>query len=124
MTCILLLEDNSDMLNMLCQVLEWGGYEVVIGRDGLDGVEILKSIDTPPTVILSDLSMPNMDGLEFLRHVRNTPQWADMPYVIMSAHSSSEDRQDAMAAGADDFLVKPFNLDDFQQVLQRWEISG
>ena len=124
MTRILLLEDNSDMLAMLCQVLEWGGHDVVVGRDGMEGVEILESMDTPPTVILSDLSMPDMDGLEFLRHVRNTPQWADLPYVIMSAHSSPEDRQSALEAGADDFLVKPFNLDDFQQVLQRWEING
>ena len=122
MTRILLLEDNADMLTMLAQVLEWGGHEVIMGRDGLEGIEILENSDLPPTVIISDLSMPDMDGIEFLQHLRSTPEWADMPYVIMSAHSSPEDRRRALSAGADDFLVKPFNLDDFQKVLQRWEI--
>ena len=124
MTRILLLEDNNDMLAMLAQVLEWGGHEVVTGRDGREGIEVLESSSLLPTIILSDLSMPSMDGLEFLQEVRNRPAWANMPYVIMSAHSSPEDRHNALAAGADDFLVKPFNLDDFQKVLQRWEITG
>jgi CheY-like chemotaxis protein len=124
MTRILLLEDNTDMLAMLTQVLEWGGHDVIMGRDGRDGMEILEGNGLPPTIILSDLSMPDMDGLEFLYYVRSTPEYANMPYVIMSAHSSPEDRQNAMSAGADDFLVKPFNLDDFQKVLQRWEITG
>ena len=124
MTRILLLEDNNDMLAMLTQVLEWGGYDVVVGRDGRDGVEILESNTAPPTIVLSDMSMPAMDGIAFLQYVRSSSDWANLPFVIMSAHSSPEDRQSAMSAGADDFLVKPFNLDDFQKVLQRWEITG
>jgi CheY-like chemotaxis protein len=123
MTCVLLMEDNADMLAMLAQVLEWGGYEVVKARDGNEGLQILASMDVLPGVIISDLSMPDLDGFAVLYEVRNTPAWATIPFVIMSAHSSSDDRRIALERGADDFLTKPFNLDDFQKVLGRWQTS-
>ncbi len=121
MTRVLLLEDNPDMLTMLAQVLEWGGYEVAAGRDGNEGIAILQEADPLPAIIISDLSMPDMDGFGLLYHVRNTPEWANIPFVIMSAHSSPDDRRNALAQGADEFLVKPFNLEDFQRVLKRWD---
>jgi CheY-like chemotaxis protein len=121
MTRVMLLEDNPDMLAMLTQVLEWGGYEVMAGRDGSDGIVMLEQTNSLPTVIISDLSMPQIDGYALLRHIRSTPGWATIPFVIMSAHSSPEDRRQALQNGADEFLVKPFNLDEFQRVLRRWE---
>lgn len=121
MTRVLLLEDNPDMLAMLGQVLEWGGFEVLKGRDGQDGVALLQATQLLPHVIISDLSMPVMDGFDLLRQVRGTPEWAEIPFVIMSAHSSPDDRRNALEQGADEFLVKPFSLEDFQRVLKRWQ---
>lgn len=121
MMSILLLEDNPDMLMMLRQVLEWGGYQVITGRDGTDGITALKQGESLPNIIISDLSMPEMDGFDVLRYVRSTPEWANIPFVIMSAHSSPDDRRNALNRGADEFLIKPFSLEDFQRVLQRWE---
>ncbi len=118
---ILLVEDNADMLMMLAQVLEWGGYDVMLGRNGREGIDLLKSMGKLPDLIISDMKMPEMGGLDFLLTVRNAPQWHDLPFVIMSAHSSSVERQAALDSGADDFLVKPFNLDDFQKILSRWQ---
>ena len=123
MTRILLVEDNADMLTMLAQVLEWGGHEVVAARNGMEGLQYLESEDSLPAVIISDLSMPELDGFGVLREVRNSPTWAEIPFIIMSAHSSPDDRRAALEQGADDFLTKPFNLDDFQKVLQRWQMS-
>lgn len=120
MTLVLLLEDNPDMQAMLSQVLEWGGYDVIKGYGGQQGVEILHSVAQLPDIILSDLSMPDMDGLEFLGRVRANPDWAGIPFVIMSAHSSSNEQRDALDHGANDFLVKPFSLADFQSVLDKW----
>jgi CheY-like chemotaxis protein len=102
-------------------VLEWGGYEVLKGRDGNDGITLLRETAPLPNVIISDLSMPAMDGFGLLAYVRGTPEWADIPFVIMSAHSSPDDRRSALEQGADEFLVKPFSLEDFQRVLQRWQ---
>lgn len=121
MTSILLLEDNADMLNMLAQVLEWGGYEVIAGRSGQAGIDLLEAGAQLPDIIISDLLMPEMGGLEFLDYVRSNEHWADLPVIIMSAHSSSKDQQEAMQHGADDFLVKPFNLEDFNEILAKWE---
>lgn len=121
MTRVLLLEDNPDMLAMLGQVLEWGGYDVLKGRDGNEGIALLQESQPPPSVIISDLSMPDLDGFGLLRYVRETPEWAGIPFVIMSAHSSPDDRRRALEEGADEFLVKPFSLEDFQRVLQRWQ---
>ncbi len=123
MTRVLLMEDNTDMLTMLAQVLEWGGYEVIAARDGNEGLGYLASAGALPDVIISDLSMPNLDGYSALRQVRNTPEWANIPFVVMSAHSSPADHQAALDQGADDFLTKPFNLEDFQNVLKRWQTS-
>ncbi len=121
MTTILLLEDNADMLAMLSQVLEWGGYSVIGGRSGHEGIARLTEAHRLPDIIISDLLMPGMDGIAFLRQVRENPDWADIPFVMMSAYSSSAERQNAIQHGANDFLVKPFNLEDFQAVLNRWQ---
>jgi CheY-like chemotaxis protein len=121
MTTILLLEDNADMLAMLSQVLEWGGYTVWGGRSGQEGIDCLANATRLPDIIISDLLMPGMDGIAFLRHVRENPDWADIPFVMMSAYTSNAERQNAIQNGANDFLVKPFNLEDFQAVLNRWQ---
>lgn len=121
MTRVLLLEDNVDMLSMLTQVLEWGGYEVIGGRTGREGVALLEeNAHRLPDIIISDLHMPDMGGLAFLDYVRGHEQWSEMPFVIMSAHSASQDRRQVEEHGANDFLIKPFNLDDFQAVLAKW----
>ncbi|MGQ9886863.1 MAG: response regulator [Aggregatilineales bacterium] len=121
MTTILLLEDNANMLAMLSQVLEWGGYSVIGGRSGYEGIARLTEAHRLPDIIISDLLMPGMDGIGFLRQVRENPDWADIPFVMMSAYSSSDERQNAIQHGANDFLVKPFSLEDFQAVLNRWQ---
>ncbi len=123
MTHILLLEDNADMLTMMSQVLEWGGYTVTAGRSGKEGVQLLADASHPPDLVVCDLLMPDMDGLAFLDYVRNHIHWSEIPVVMMSAHSSPQDRQGAIAHGANDFLVKPFNLEDFQKILAKWERS-
>jgi len=124
MALILLVEDNADMLMMLSQVLKWGGYEVIAGRSGQEGLNLLDGSHQLPDLIISDLSMPDMNGLEFLDAVRGNSAWMNVPFVIMSAHSSSDEANEALAHGADDFLVKPFNLDDFQKILNRWDQSN
>lgn len=121
MTTILLLEDNVDMLAMLTQVLEWGGFQVVGGRSGQEGVDIMNRMHRLPDLIISDISMPGMDGLVFLQYVRSHDVWENIPFVVMSARASAEERRQAQEHGADDFLVKPFALDDFQKILDKWQ---
>ena len=117
MTTVLLLDDNPDMLKVLAQVLEWGGYEIMTGRNGKEGIDWLNRADDLPAVIVSDLSMPIMDGIALLKEVRGTPEWAHLPFVMMSAQDAL-DGLDTLDANA--YLIKPFQLEEFQQILHRW----
>lgn len=121
MTRILLLEDNADMLMMMAQMLEWGDYEVIVARNGREGVQVLNTTDQLPDIIICDLLMPEMDGLTFLDTVRDHAEWSQIPVIMMSAHSSPQERQAAIEHGANDFLVKPFNLENFHEALTKWE---
>jgi CheY-like chemotaxis protein len=120
MPSILLLEDNADMLTMLSQVVEWGGHEVIAGRNGTEGMALLSQSAFHPGLIICDMLMPGMDGPTFLEHVRANPAWSEIPFVMMSARASDEERANLEALGANGFLTKPFSLDDFNELLTRW----
>lgn len=112
---ILLLEDDEDMLFTLGEALEMEGHEVVYGHNGNEGLEKLK-IELPD-LIISDVKMPGMDGLELIQSVRSNAHWSKLPIVMMSGAAS--DRGKAIAAGANDFLVKPFRFPELEAVLSR-----
>lgn len=120
MPSILLLEDNADMLTMLSQVLEWGGHQVIAGRNGMEGLALLSEAESAPGLIICDMLMPGMDGTTFLEHVRGSAAWSDIPFVMMSARASEEEHDNLMALGANGFLTKPFSLDDFNALLDHW----
>lgn len=124
MSSILLLEDNADMLAMLNQVLEWGGHHVLAGRNGMEGLALLSQAENTPNLIICDLLMPGMDGAAFLEHIRSNPKWSNIPFVMMSARSSAEERENVLALGADGFLIKPFSLDDFNGLLSNWGLPA
>jgi CheY-like chemotaxis protein len=124
MPSILLLEDNADMLSMLSQVLEWNGHEVMAGRNGNEGMSLLSQATCTPGLIICDMQMPGMDGTEFLKHVRGNPAWSNIPFVMMSARSSSDERQSALSMGANGFLTKPFSIDDFNALLSEWGFTA
>ena len=120
MTSVLLLDDNPDMLKVLTQVLEWGGHVVLTGRNGQDGLQRLQEANPLPEVIISDLTMPHMDGSQLLQLIRSNPDWQHIPFVLMSAQSVLDSQQ---YEGVDAILTKPFNLEDFQVILQQCTTS-
>ncbi len=124
MPSILLLDDNADMRTMLSQVLEFGGHQVLAARNGTEGIALLSGADYPPHLIICDLFMPGMDGTAFLEHVRSHPAWSHIPFVMMSAVNSDEERQNVLENGADGFLTKPFSLDDFNAILNNWQFPA
>lgn len=108
MTKILYIEDNEDNIYMLSQRLSRKGYDIVVARDGNQGVAMAQN--EAPALILMDLSLPELDGWEAARQLKASPATQDIPVIALSAHAMSGDRERALAAGCDEYDSKPVNL--------------
>ncbi|MBO6523517.1 MAG: response regulator [Balneolaceae bacterium] len=102
---ILIVEDNAEMRSFLTQLLE-NDFEIYEAENGKQAIEKLKVIS--PNLILSDLMMPEMDGLELTRYLRDTPHYSHIPILMLTARSSDQDRLTSLRIGVDDYLSKPF----------------
>jgi len=109
---ILLAEDNIDNREMLTRRLERKGFEVVCAVDGKEATE--KVIECDPDLILMDISMPVMSGLEATNIIRNNDKQNNIPIIALTAHAMDSDYQKCMDAGCDDFATKPV---DFKKLL-------
>jgi sigma-B regulation protein RsbU (phosphoserine phosphatase) len=105
---ILVVDDNRVNRHLLVAVLQRGGFfNVGTAEDGVDALARIG--EAPPDLMLLDLMMPKMDGFEVCRQVRANPAWKDLPILVQSSLSSSDDRKHAFSAGATDFVTKPIN---------------
>jgi len=106
---ILVVEDYPVTRLLLKRMLErQKGWKVREAEDGLKGLEAIRN--KMPDVILLDLMMPNMDGYEFLKHLRSNPQGADVPVLIITSLNGAENELKGLEFGADDFITKPINM--------------
>ena len=111
-----LVADDNEVAQRLCKrVLEKAGYPVLIAADGLQAVDI--ALRERPEMILMDVAMPGIDGLEAMRRIKT--EIPTMPIVIASAHSMSSARERFLAAGADNVLSKPFRLADLISIVEQ-----
>jgi CheY-like chemotaxis protein len=108
MTTILLVEDNELNRDMLSRRLARQGYQVVQAVDG--GEAIARASDSAPDLILMDLSLPVIDGWEATRRLKADEATRRIPVIALTAHAMAGDREQAMAAGCDDFDTKPVEL--------------
>lgn len=108
MTKILLVEDNEMNRDMLSRRLTRNGFEVVVAVNGQEGVDLASA--ELPDLILMDMSLPVLDGWEATRRVKADPATAKIPVIALTAHAMAQDREEAMAAGCDDFDTKPVEL--------------
>ncbi len=113
---ILVVDDDDDIREVIQDVLASEGYLVDVARDGAEALSKLPGA-APPSLILLDMMMPNMDGETFLRAVRSKPQMADARVVVVSGSAGIRDRVNAMDVAA--CLVKPFELDELLGVVRR-----
>jgi len=105
MPTILLVEDNEMNRDMLSRRLARRGYEVLVAEDGEAGVRIARA--SAPHLILMDVSLPDIDGLEATRRLKGDEQTRGIPIIVLTAHAMAGDRQQALAAGSDDYDIKP-----------------
>lgn len=114
----LVVEDFEDSRFMMRQLLEMAGYEVVEATDGEQAVKF--AVSKRPTLILMDLSLPKLDGLEATRQIRRQRGLKQVPIVAVSAHDSPDSRAEALAAGCNEYVTKPIDFDRLNQLLQRF----
>ena len=103
----LVIEDDPNISYLINFLLEKNGFSVI---SALDGKEAMSLIDTnnPPQIVVLDIMLPFFDGFELLAHLRAKPNWKEVPVLMLTAKSQDNDITRAMDAGANDFLVKPF----------------
>jgi CheY-like chemotaxis protein len=108
MVKILLVEDNEMNWDMLSRRLRRKGYEVVIATDGKQGVDM--ALSEAPDLILMDMSLPVLDGWEATRQIKMAPGTQAVPIIALTSHAMKGDREQALAAGCDDYDVKPIEF--------------
>ena len=106
---ILLVEDNEMNRDMLSRRLQRRGYEVLTAVDGESGLALTQS--DAPALVLMDMSLPGIDGWEVTRQLKADPATRAIPVIALTAHAMAGDREHALAAGCDDFDIKPIDLD-------------
>lgn len=118
---IVIVEDNADSAEMMCLWLTRAGYVCETCGDGLEGVALIDRVR--PHVAIVDIGLPGIDGLELARRVRLRPEHADVFLVAYSGYGQREDRENALAAGFDEHLVKPVDFATLQALLGRRHAS-
>ncbi len=104
---ILVVEDDSSIKSLIVTTLNANGYKYIASPNGKGAVMYAASHN--PDVVLLDLGLPDMDGIEVIKKIRS---WSNMPIIVISARSEDTDKIDALDAGADDYLTKPFSVEE------------
>lgn len=110
---VLVVDDNEINLRLVSKILELEGCEVSVARNGAEAVRTVG--ECMPDLAILDVMMPDIDGYDLCRKLRQPPLDAKMPIVMLTAMNSETERRLALAAGADDIWSKPFDMDRFRE---------
>ncbi|MDB9317037.1 MULTISPECIES: response regulator [Cyanophyceae] len=116
MTLILVIEDEEQIRLNIQEILVLADFSVVTASDGVRGLNLAKV--KLPNLIICDIMMPGMDGLEVLQNLRNDPQTANIPLIFLTAKSERDDLRQGMNLGADDYITKPFEPREILQAVK------
>lgn len=104
---ILVVEDDNAIKNLITTTLEAHSYKYHVAQTGNSA--ILEAVSNKPDVIFLDLGLPDIDGIDIIKKIRS---WSNVPIIVISARSEDKDKIEALDAGADDYLTKPFSVDE------------
>ncbi len=114
---VLVVEDDKDSRDFLAQFLKLSGYVVTTANDGLEGIERVKA--DCPDIIISDICMPNLDGIEMVKQLRETTEFRAVPVIMVTA-LSSDTLLNSVNAGANEAMRKPINPDTLLKNMKEW----
>lgn len=117
MASILCIEDEVHLRELIAEDLEASGHQIYQARDGVEGMQVV--LRHKPDLVVSDITMPRMDGIEFVKTVRSDhPDLAEMPVIFLTALTDRSDMLDGIQNGADDYLTKPIDFELLQLKVQ------
>ncbi|HEY9877463.1 MAG TPA: response regulator [Leptolyngbyaceae cyanobacterium] len=117
MSTVLIVDDSSTLREMIAGLLINAGMTVIEAKDGVEAKKMIES--NPPDLVVLDIVMPNMNGYELCRWIKNTPATQTMPVVICSSKSEEFDRYWGMKQGADAYIAKPFRPNDMVDTVKQ-----
>jgi len=115
---ILVVDDEQDLLIEMTNWLGENGYHTLTADSGFDGIE--QALKKKPDLILLDISMPKMDGYEFLIALRGTPELASVPIIMVTARTDTHHILKAQRLRVVDYVIKPFNEDELLRIIKRY----
>ena len=118
MAKVMIVDDEQDLLDTMATILEMQGYEVVKVIDGADAVTT--AILEQPELILLDVMLPHRTGWSLCKEFQENSLTGEIPIIIVSARFQDQDVERGYAAGAKDYIVKPFSLEEILEVVSRW----
>lgn len=113
---VLLVEDEIMLAESIVEFLTMKNYEVLHMPNGLDALVKIRNFE--PHIVISDIAMPVMDGVQFLKQVRSNPKFNDIPFIFLTAKVEKQDFRLGMELGADDFITKPFTFNELEKSIQ------
>ena len=116
---VLMVEDEEDTASLLKFLLERASYAVVHAKDGRQAQELADTM-APPDIVLLDVMLPFLSGLQVLTYLRKRDDWGVVPIVMLTADGSEHDIKRALENGANDYMVKPFNPRELTSRLKRF----
>ena len=120
---ILVVEDDVRNIYALSRVFEPSGAQIDIARNGREALEALERADATGAavdLVLMDIMMPEMDGLTAMREIRARPGWQRIPIIALTAKAMKDDREECLAAGANDYIAKPLDLEKLLSLARVW----
>jgi len=115
---ILIVEDSSTTRALIKAIIEeMGDFQTVEARSGFDALKLLPTQEFD--LIITDINMPDINGLELINFMKNSPKYRDLPLIIVSTERSEEDKERGMALGAVAYITKPFNANELQEVIKQ-----
>ena len=122
MQTILVIEDNEEILENLIEYMEMEGYKILAANNGQRGVELARELI--PDLIICDVLMREMDGHEVLHLLLDSAKTYEIPFIFSTSMSEKVNRAEALKLGADDYIIKPFELEDLLKMVKTWIKSG
>jgi CheY-like chemotaxis protein len=118
MKTVLLIEDNNDIRENTCELLELEGYNVIVADNGVSGLTLAKAHH--PDIILCDIMMPEANGYQVLNGLKNDPLIAATPFVFISSSVERKEVEAALGLGANGYIRKPFDAEELFETINRY----